>query len=97
MITQLNRLMTPKSSYRRSRLAPRLNQAIVEAKVGELQGTLFPSHFKKNENNPRKRQFAAKHCEWKKKVTMNVQRLESENFLSIISPRAPANNFFLKF
>lgn len=25
---------------------------------------------------------------------MNVQRLESENFLSIISPRAPTNNFF---
>jgi len=42
-----------------------------------------------------KRQFAAKHCEWKKqKVTMNVQRLESENFLSIISPRAPTNKFF---
>jgi hypothetical protein len=41
MITQLNRLMTPKSSYRRSRLAPRLIQAIVEAKVGELQETLF--------------------------------------------------------
>ena len=41
MITKLNRLMTPKSSYRRSRLAPRLNIAIVEAKVGELQETLF--------------------------------------------------------
>jgi hypothetical protein len=33
--------MTPKSSYRRSRLAPRLIKAIVEAKVGELQGSLF--------------------------------------------------------
>lgn len=33
--------MTPKSSYRRSRLAPRLTKAIVEAKVGELQGPLF--------------------------------------------------------
>jgi hypothetical protein len=33
--------MTPKSSYRRSRLAPRLMKAIVEAKVGELQGSLF--------------------------------------------------------
>lgn len=29
-----------------------------------------------------------------KKVTMNVQRLESENFLSIISPRAPTNKVF---
>lgn len=29
-----------------------------------------------------------------KKVTMNVQRLESENLLSIISPRAPTNKFF---
>ena len=33
--------MTPKSSYRRSRFAPRLIKAIVEAKVGELQGSLF--------------------------------------------------------
>ncbi len=39
--------MTPKSSYRRSRLAPRLIKAIVEAKVGELQETLF-------ENTPQK-------------------------------------------
>lgn len=34
-------------------------KAIVEAKVGELQGTLFRVTRKK-------RQFAAKHCEWKK-------------------------------
>lgn len=49
MVTHLNRLMTPKSSYRRSRLAPRFIKAIVEAKVGELQETLFDlTHQKDN-------------------------------------------------
>ena len=76
--------MTPKSSYRRSRLAPRLIKAIVEAKVGELQETLF-------ELTQQRDNLQRSIVNGNKKVTMNVQRLENEDFLPINSPRAPTD------